>query len=1057
MGISPEQWEKVKEIYETAFECNPLQRTAYVNRQTNDDLVRAEVLRLLADSDSVGSFLSTPPFVDSRSTHTEVHERLVEGQVLSGRFRIVSFVAAGGMGEVYKAEDTRLGRIVVLKFLPKKLSEDSVSLELFRQEAKAASALNHPNICTVYDFGDDAGRAFIAMEYLEGETLSTRLKSGSLPLKDALKTAFEVSSALNAAHRKGIVHRDIKPGNIMLISSGAKLLDFGLAKHETPVTAVGDVEDCFTGEAAVVGTLSYMSPEQLQGKDVDARGDIFSFGVVLYEMLTGRRALQRKPQANSIVDAKNEAPRPIREFTKGVPDEVEALIRRCLLTRPADRYQSMNEVLQQLQESYEMVKEPVGGVRLRALLRQMKRPLIAIPLLLGVIVVLGGLAYWINQSRKIAWAKEQALPQISELIKQDKILEAYNLAEEAERYIPQDPALQKVWPDTSWSDSISTLPPGASVYRRKYNAPNSPWEFVGLTPIKKRRFAAVDSSWKFEMPGYKTVERETFPAFLFSPTVVTLDKEQSIPVGMVRVDLTTPDGKPPEVGLYGLPGLETSPTIPIESYWIDRYEVTNSEFKRFVDEGGYQKPDFWKQEFRKDGHLFTWSDAMKLFRDSTGKPGPATWSDGKYPAGEDNYPVTGVSWFEAAAYAEFAGKALPTIYHWRVAARPANGPSLIPASNFRGQGPAAVGTYQGISSFGVYDMAGNAKEWVFNDDGSGKHFILGGAWNEPSYTFYDADARSPFQRAGNFGFRCAKYMSNKDVEQAANPIIAQVRNYDSEKPVSDQLFEAYRSLYSYDKTALNAQVETILQTDGWREEKITFDAAYANERVIAYLFMPAKVKPPYQTVVIFPPGGALHDQSSADLGPHGYFDAIEFMLKSGRAIMYPIYKGTFERGANPDSSPWPNTTSTYRDRMIMWSKDLGRSIDYLETRPDIDHEKLAYEGYSLGAALGSLLPGVEHRFKALVLICGGFWLQKRLPEADQINFAPRVKAPVLMLSGRFDYIFPVRSSQEPMFRFLGTPKEHKRQVLYDVGHDVPDNELVKETLSWLDRYLGPVK
>jgi hypothetical protein len=241
----------------------------------------------------------------------------------------------------------------------------------------------------------------------------------------------------------------------------------------------------------------------------------------------------------------------------------------------------------------------------------------------------------------------------------------------------------------------------------------------------------------------------------------------------------------------------------------------------------------------------------------------------------------------------------------------------------------------------------------------------------------------------------------------------------------------------------------------WKEEKITFDAAYGNERVITYLFLPSNAKPPYQTVLIFPAAGALYTQSSADLD--GYFDSIEFMIKSARAVMFTVYKGTFERGANQDSSPWPNTTSVYRDRMIMWSKDLGRSIDYLETRPDIDHEKLAYEGYSLGAALGSLLPGVEHRFKAVVLICGGFWLQKRLPEADQINFAPRIKAPGLMLSGRFDYVFPVASSQDPMFEWFGTPKEHKRRVLYDTGHDLPDNEVVKETLNWLDRYLGPIK
>ena len=476
---------------------------------------------------------------------------------------------------------------------------------------------------------------------------------------------------------------------------------------------------------------------------------------------------------------------------------------------------------------------------------------------------------------------------------------------------------------------------------------------------------------------------------------------------------------------------------------------------KFVQQGGYQNQEFWKHEFKKDGQVLPWSDALKLFQDSTGVPGPATWSGGKYPQGEDNNPVAGVSWFEAAAYAEFAGKALPTIYHRRVAARPSNGASIIPASNFSGQGPSRVGTYQGVSTFGVYDMAGNVKEWVFNEDNSGKHFILGGAWNTPGYTFYDADARSPFQRSANFGFRCARYSSTAEFVKGAKPITAPIRDYRTEKPVSDQIFRAYKSLYSYDKTPLNAQVETIRQTGDWKQEKITFDAAYGNERVIAYLFLPLKVKPPYQTVLHFPPSGALHTESSADLD--GYFEGIEFMIKGGRAVMFPIYKGTFERGANPYSSPWPNTSNAYRDRVIMFSKDLGRSIDYLETRPDIDHEKLAYEGFSWGAPLGSLLPGVEHRFKALVLISGGFWLQRALPEADQINFAPRVKAPVLMLSGRFDYVFPTVTSQEPMFRLLGTRKEDKRRVLYDTSHDIPDSEVVKETLNWLDRYLGPVR
>jgi cephalosporin-C deacetylase-like acetyl esterase len=251
-------------------------------------------------------------------------------------------------------------------------------------------------------------------------------------------------------------------------------------------------------------------------------------------------------------------------------------------------------------------------------------------------------------------------------------------------------------------------------------------------------------------------------------------------------------------------------------------------------------------------------------------------------------------------------------------------------------------------------------------------------------------------------------------------------------------------------------MESVHETEDWREEKITFDAAYAGDRVIAYLFLPKKASPPFQAVVHFPGAGAAHMRSSAK-SLSMYLSDFDFIIKSGRAVLFPIYKGTFERGGGPKPIYWPNTTSSYRDNVIMWSKDLGRSIDYLETRPDIDHDKLAYEGYSWGAAMGALLPAVEKRFKALVLIAPGFYLQERLPEVDQVNFAPRVESPVLMLNGRFDFIWPPSISQEPMFRLLGTPKEHKRRVVYDTGHDIPRTEMIKESLKWLDRYLGPVQ
>lgn len=1048
MEMSPSQWDRVKQLYEAALECSPTERSALLQRNEDDEVVRQEVRRLLNEGDTLDSFLSTPAFVDPRLGHVQSTERYSTGTMVAGRFQIVKFIAAGGMGEVYKAEDTRLDRMVALKFLPKELAEDRPSLDRFRREAKAASALNHPNICTVYDFGEDSGRTFIAMEFLEGETLSSRIQRAPLAHGEALQIAIEIASALDTAHRKGIVHRDLKPGNIMVTGTRAMLLDFGLAKPQRAVGPDEETISMLTGRVQVVGTLPYMSPEQLHGKEVDLRSDIFAFGAVLYEMLTGRRAFERQSNIDTIAAIDHEELKPLHEFVKDAPEELDRIIRHCVRKTPEDRYASVLEIEQDLKDC-KTASEVLTGVNLRVLFRKGKQPTVAIPVLLGLLLLVSLFAWWIHNSSKTSWARNQALPQIARLVEEEKSDEAYAVAVQAERYIPHDPMLLKLWPKMSWSGSIRTTPPGVSVYRKDYKGSDSAWEFVGRSPIENHRFPLVDSGWKLELKGFSTVERATFPE---DSITVTMDEESIVPAGMVHVELAGSESETAAVGLSGLAGFETLPAIPLGNYWIDKFEVTNTDYKRFVDQGGYQKQKYWKEEFRRGGHVLPWAEAMKFFEDKTGRSGPANWVQGEYPRGEDEYPVTGVSWFEAAAYAEFAGKSLPTMYHWIAAASLQDAPSLIPASNFGGTGPAPVGTYHGMSWSGAFDMAGNVKEWVLNEADSGKRYILGGAWNEPSYTFNDPDARSPFDRLPNFGFRCAKYLLTAESAKAAEHVRYQARDYSLERPVSDQLFQVYKGLYSYDKTPLHANVESLQQTDDWREEKITFDAPYGNERIAAYLYLPKKASPPYQTVLFFPGSNAFRTRSSDNSRYLQYFD---FVLKSGRAVMFPMYKGTFERW--DDVVARPRISSFYRDHVIAWSKDLDRSIDYLETRPDIDHEKLAYEGYSMGAAMGALLPAVEDRLKVLILIAPGFFLNKRLPETDQINFAPRVKAPVLMLNGRFDFIFPVGPSQEPMFRLLGTPKEEVHRVIYQTGHDIPRDQMIKETLDWMDRYLGPVK
>src|SRR5215469_6414258 len=233
-----------------------------------------------------------------------------------GPYEIASPLGAGGMGEVYRARDTRLERTVAIKVLPKELSADSVRKQRFEPEAKTISSLNHPNICTLHDIGSQDGVDYLVMECVEGETLAKRLEKGPLPLEQVLKYGAQIADALDKAHHAGIVHRDLKPGNIMLTATGAKLLDFGLARPVAPaatlatLTMAAPAQPPVTQEGTIVGTFHYMSPEQVEGKEVDGRSDIFSLGAVLYEMLTGKRAFEGKSQlsvASAILEKEPES------------------------------------------------------------------------------------------------------------------------------------------------------------------------------------------------------------------------------------------------------------------------------------------------------------------------------------------------------------------------------------------------------------------------------------------------------------------------------------------------------------------------------------------------------------------------------------------------------------------------------------------------------------------------------------------------------------------------------------------------------------------------------
>jgi predicted ATPase/tRNA A-37 threonylcarbamoyl transferase component Bud32 len=350
--MSPEQWERVKDLYEAALQNDPAQRTVFVRQREKDEVVRDEALRLLAEHDHLGSFLSTPPYVDPRLSQPPSEKRFAPGELLADRFRIVNFLAAGGMGEVYRAKDTRLDRTVAIKVLPEHLSQKPDLRQRLEREARTISRLSHPNICTIYDVGEQRGRPFLAMEFIDGTTLRQQLTSGMIPMRKVIPIAVQIADGLAKAHESGIIHRDLKPENTMISEDTVKILDFGLAKLALESGEKSDActttisSDSHTG--AIMGTVEYMSPEQASGRPLDFRSDQFSFGIMLYEMVTGRRAFRRNSFTSTLLAIVGEEPEPIAAVNPAVPPPLCWVVERCLAKDPEKRYGSTRDMARDL-------------------------------------------------------------------------------------------------------------------------------------------------------------------------------------------------------------------------------------------------------------------------------------------------------------------------------------------------------------------------------------------------------------------------------------------------------------------------------------------------------------------------------------------------------------------------------------------------------------------------------------------------------------------------------------------------------------------------------------
>ncbi|MCX6634251.1 MAG: bifunctional serine/threonine-protein kinase/formylglycine-generating enzyme family protein, partial [Acidobacteria bacterium] len=526
------------------------------------------------------------------------------GKTIS-HYQILEKLGEGGMGVVWKARDTRLDRLVALKILPPDVVADAGRRKRFVHEAKAASGLNHPHIVTIHDIEECDGVYFIAMEWVEGRTLDEVILPGGLPVGEAVQYATELAGAMAAAHAAGIVHRDLKPANVMIGPRGeVKVLDFGLAKLTERQT--GDPPRTETAAGMIVGTPAYMSPEQADGQPIDIRTDVFSFGVLLYEMLTGVSVFRRDSAASTLAAVFLCAPPPLTSSRRDVPAGLVRIVNRCLEKDREARYASAVELHKEL-IAFQDAQVP-GAVSFRALVRNPKWLAAGAVLLAAAVTVSVWLGVRVQRAR---WARNVALPEAARLIEAGRTVEAFRLVRQAERAIPGDNELLRLRGQCSAPASVTTDPPGAEVSWKSYGAPGEASEPLGRSPVKGPLVPKRYLRWEIVKQGFESAEVAGFGG---APLVIPLTPRGELPE-MVRVPAGT---------------FRFLPTVPVRlgAYRLDRYEVTNREYKAFVDQGGYQKRDFWKQPFVDGGRTLSWEEAMARFRDATGRPGPATWQVG---------------------------------------------------------------------------------------------------------------------------------------------------------------------------------------------------------------------------------------------------------------------------------------------------------------------------------------------------------------------------------------------------------------------------------------------
>ena len=652
------------------------------------------------------------------------------------------------------------------------------------------------------------------------------------------------------------------------------------------------------------------------------------------------------------------------------------------------------------------------------------------------------------------WVNNFMLPQVKNFLEKDDNVAAWLTASRINSFAPFFSTMSEDNDNISALVNLQIQQDDVNVSWKAYGEENE-WRFLGKSPLPSIRLPRGILQFKLDKEGYETtffsssnpsLKLNNFPIDMgWNVDPINLQVEGSIPKGMIYI----PGGN-------FIPALTGSGVdqVYLHPFYIDKFEVTNKEFKEFVDAGGYKNPQYWvEMDFIRDGVSLTLEEAQELMTDTTGMMGPAGWEVGTYIQGTEDKPVTGVSWYEALAYARYKGNILPPMFHWAKAAFPPDeiispiSPKLLKTSNFSKEDISIVG--QGEGAYGTFDMAGNAKEWVWNIFG-GRGLTLGGAFDEPTYLASQTAPEARMNRSLKNGFRTARLINPRDLNPFGDPIETQApKDLSFYKPMSDEVFNVYSR--SFQVSSTNPKFEEVYIDDShpvWIKERIKLEVGYNNESMDVLIFRPKNSFGLSAPIIVHPGANYYTTPPEIDDINPGEF-SLDFLIKSGKTLIWPAWKGSLNRMPENVASN-EDTLRRFRNQFVAWVNDTDKTLDYLETRNDIDTDNIFYLGMSYGALFNTHTLLFENRYKGAILYVGGSF-PTYPPLADGINHLPRIKTPFLMLNGEQDYLVP-KSAANFFYQFTGTPTEDKKIIFYDSGHwPLPRNQMIKETLSFIDK------